>query len=238
MATYLGHPKSASPLYIGVRPILLPHGGKRKRNSVSATLSMAQGLAVVAGALMSLTRNMPLNRFITLHWGALGVSEPDSFKSTEVVIKRARDWLRDNGAPLAYVWVRETTPDSPTKGAHVHWLVHVPTRLRQRFLSRLRRWVLAAAGGVIYVKGAIQTRSVGLGDCDLRAPDSYRANLAAVLGYVLKGLTKNDTQKTAQAISAIWPWGVSDLPKFAAGGLVSGKRSGISRSLGKVKARN
>lgn len=238
MSTNL-NPSSArdvgSSLYIGVRRSLLPHGGKRVAKAVTATLSKSQVQAVIGGASRSIALGVPLNRFVTVHWGALSVSERDSFKATQNLLRRARDWLRDNGAKVAWVWVRETSPQEPEKGAHVHWLLHVPEGLRAAFLGRLKGWVLASAGqGVRYRAGAVHSRSVGSVGCEVRAPETHRANLQAVVAYMLKGMAAGDSEIAAEGLSRIWAGLGAEQLRCATGGLVSGKRAGFSCNLAKA----
>jgi hypothetical protein len=226
--------RDAGPsLYIGARRSLLPHGGKRVAKAATETVSKSQLRAVISGASRSIVLGVPLNRFVTVHWGALLVSERDSFKATQNLLRRARDWLRDHGAVMAWVWVRETSPQEPDKGAHVHWLLHVPDRLRVAFLKRLKGWALASAGqGVHYQAGAVHSRSVGFVGCDVRSPETHRANLRAVVAYMLKGMAAHDSEIAAEGLLQIWLGVGAEPMRFDSGGAVSGKRAGISRRLG------
>lgn len=223
---------AGSSLYIGARRSLLPHGGKRVAKAVTATLSKSQVRAVILGASRSIALGVPLNRFVTVHWGALSVSERQSFKATQELLRRARDWLRDHGAVVAWVWVRETSPLEPEKGAHVHWLLHVPERLRGAFVRRLKGWALASAEqDVRYQAGAVHSRSVGSVGCDVPSPETHRANLRAVVAYMVKGMAAGDSKIAAEELSGIWA-GLGAKPlRCASGGLVSGKRTGVSRAI-------
>jgi hypothetical protein len=222
---------AGSSLYIGARRSLLSHGGKRVGKAVTATLSKSQVLAVIGGASRSIDLGVPLNRFVTVHWGALLVSERDSSRATQNLLRRARDWLRDNGAVSAWVWVRETSPQEPDKGAHVHWLLHVPERLRMAFLRRLRGWVMASNGNaLVYKARAIQSRPVGDVGCDVRSPETHRANLRAVVAYMVKGMAGHDSEIAAEGLLQIW-LRVAEPLRFDAGGPVSGKRAGISQGV-------
>ena len=229
----LGARDAGSSLYIGARRSLLPHGGKRVAKEATETLSKSQVRAVISGASRSIALGVPLNRFVTIHWGALSVSERDSFKATQNLLRRARDWLRDHGAAVAWVWVRETSPQEPDKGAHVHWLLHIPDRLRVAFLGRLKGWALASAGqGVHYQAGAVHSRSVGFVGCDVRSPETHRANLRAVVAYLVKGMAAHDSEIATQGLSRIWAGAGAQPLRVDAGGSVSGKRAGGSRALG------
>ncbi len=228
----LGARDAGSSLYIGARRSLLPHGGKRVAKAATETLSKSQVRAVISGASRSIALGVPLNRFVTIHWGAMSVSERDSFRATQNLLRRARDWLRDHGAVVAWVWVRETSPKEPDKGAHVHWLLHVPDRLRVALLGRLKGWALASAGqGVRYQAGAVHSRSVGFVGCDVRSPETHRANLRAVVAYMLKGMAAHDSEIATEGLLQIWAEEGAETMRFDSGGVVSGKRAGVSRSL-------
>ncbi|CAN1556883.1 hypothetical protein MCERH10_02431 [Caulobacteraceae bacterium] len=227
---------AGSSLYIGARRSLLPHGGKRVAKAATETLSKSQVRAVIGGASRSIALGVPLNRFVTVHWGALLVSERDSFKVTQDLLRHARDWLRDNGAAVAWVWVRETSLKEPEKGAHVHWLLHVPERLREAFLKRLRGWVMASVGqGVRYQTDAVHSRSVGLVGCEVRAPETHRANLRAVVGYMVKEMAVCDSKIASEGLSGIWAGVGTESLKCESGGLVSGKRAGRSKAMKQIE---
>jgi hypothetical protein len=201
--------------------------------AATETLSKSQVRAVIGGASRSIALGVPLNRFVTVHWGALLVSERNSFKATQNLLRRARDWLRDHGAVVAWVWVRETSQQEPEKGAHVHWLLHLPERLRVAFLRRLRGWVLASAGNAVAYKArAFQSRSVGNVGCGNRSPDTHRANLRAVVGYMVKEMAVCDSKIASEGLSGIWARVGTESLKCEPGGLVSGKRAGATRGLG------
>lgn len=236
MATFSAHPKSVRPLYTGAdRPRLLPHGGKRKRSGASAGLSVVQVRALVSGAVASVTIGVPLNRFITVHWGALGLNDAQSSKATQKLLTRARDWLRDNGVQGVWVWVREYAIGQ-TKGAHLHWLIHLPETHRRQFLALLRRWVLASAGVRVYRAGVIQSRPIGVRVDDyITSPQSHALNLRATLAYCLKGLTPKASKVAIEGLEAICAGYSGAIPHAGSGGDVVGKRAGVSKFLSAIK---
>jgi hypothetical protein len=63
----------------------------------------------------------PLNRMLTVHFDAAGISNP--VKATGQLLKLMGDWLRCNNTALTAVWVREA---GSAKGEHVHILLSVP----------------------------------------------------------------------------------------------------------------
>lgn len=242
MITFSAHPKSVRPLYTGVDPPhllprLLPHGGKRKRCGTSQSLSVVQVRSLVSGGAKSVAMGMPLNRFITVHWGARGLSDAQSSKATQKLLTRARDWLRDNGGQGVWIWVREYAIDQ-TKGAHLHWLIHLPETHRRQFLALLKKWVLASAGVRVYRAGVIQSRPIGVRVDDyLTSPQSHALNLRATLAYCLKGLVPQASKVAISGLDAIYTGFGAAMPHGGSGGDVSGKRAGVSRNLGKFTAR-
>ena len=234
MVTFSGHLKIVRPLYTGVdRLRLLPHGGARKRSGSSSSLSAKQVSTLVTAAAVSMTMGVPLNRFITVQWGALGLSDAQSSKATQKLLTRARDWLRDNGGQGVWIWVREYAVGQ-TKGAHLHWLVHLPETHRRQFLGLLKRWVLASAGGQVYRAGVILSRPVGVRVDDyLTSPQSHALNLRATLAYCLKGLTPKASKVAIEGLESIYASSIAAMPHAGSGGNVVGKRAGVSRILGK-----
>ena len=234
MVTFSGHLKIVRPLYTGVdRPRLLPHGGKRKRAGTSQSLGVVQVRSLLSGAAVSMAIGAPLNRFITVHWGALGLSDAQSSQATQKLLTRARDWLRDNGGQGVWIWVREYAVEQ-AKGAHLHWLVHLPETHRRQFLGLLKRWVLASAGGQVYRAGVILSRPVGVRVDDyLTSPQSHALNLRATLAYCLKGLTPQASKVAIAGLEAIYTGYGGAMPHGGSGGDVTSKRAGVSRILGK-----
>lgn len=130
--------------------------------------------------------NRPFNRFVTVHWTALGISDDIAARATGMLIKLAADWCATKGVKLSWAWVRENDDGDMTKGSHVHILLHCPAELP---IGRMwRRW-LRRATGVSYRKGALASRSIGptLNTCTSNLA-LHRDNLDAVLTYITKGI--------------------------------------------------
>jgi hypothetical protein len=211
---------------------LLPHGGKRKAKGQTQSLTNSQVKAIINAGVVSLSTGAPLNRFVTVHWGALGLGDNAAFKATSRLMTFARDWLRDNGVKANWLWVRENDEGDGSKGSHVHWLLHLPETHREAFNGRLRGWCIKAAGAGRYVKNAVKSLPVGRHvDTHATAPDTHRANLREVLAYVLKGLTPQASQMAAQRLDAIWASNGAAMPNPGTGGVVMGKRVGFSRGV-------
>jgi hypothetical protein len=211
---------------------LLPHGGKRTAKGQTQGLTDSQVKAIINAAVVSLSTGAPFNRFVTVHWGALGLGDIQAFKATSMLMTFARDWLRDRGVKANWLWVRENDDGDGSKGSHVHWLLHLPETHREAFNGRLRGWCTKAAAAGRYVKNAVKSLPVGRHiDTHATAPDLYRANLREVLAYVLKGLTPQASQMAAQRLNAIWAGNGAAMPNVGSGGVVIGKRVGFSRGL-------
>jgi hypothetical protein len=211
---------------------LLPHGGKRTAKGQTRGLTDSQVKAIINKGMVSLAAGAPLNRFVTVHWQALGVGDDLAFKATSKLLTFARDWLRDRGVKANWLWVRENDDGDGSKGSHLHWLLHLPETHREAFNGRLRGWCIQAAGAGRYVKNAVNSLPVGRHvDTHATAPDTHRANLREVLAYVLKGLSPQASQMAAQRLNAIWAGVGAAMPNPGTGGVVMGKRVGFSRGV-------
>jgi hypothetical protein len=214
--------------------IVRSDGRKRGARPRSYGLTGANAAAIVTAGLASLAKGLPFNRFVTVHWGALGVGDDLAFKATSKLLTLARDYLRDRGVKANWLWVRENDDGDGYKGSHVHWLLHLPETHREAFNGRLRGWCIKAAGTGRYVKNAVKSLPVGRHvDTHATAPDTHRANLRATLAYVLKGLTPPASQMAAQRLNAIWAGDGAAMPNPGSGGVVIGKRVGFSRGVRK-----
>ena len=91
----------------------------RGRRSTALRLSDVQN--IIAAAVFTANNTEPLNRHTTIHFEAAEIGDPVG--ALRRYTKLARDWLRTQGAPFAYIWVRES---GDGKGEHAHLLMHVP----------------------------------------------------------------------------------------------------------------
>jgi hypothetical protein len=207
-------------------------GARNRRDRVTTALSYAQASGLVAAVAHAERIGLPLNRLVTLHWGAMGLSDADAGRAVAHVLKLWREALAARDLPFAFAWVRENDDGDGAKGSHVHILAHVPGAAGPGFMRRLRAWVRIAAGGrynrrsgriegPAYAAGAVDTGRIG-GRVTV-APAVHEANLAEALGYLLKGA--DDATAAALGLSRREP-----------GGLVTGKRCGWSENVG-AKAR-
>ena len=191
-------------------------GGARNRaDRVSDSLSLAQAKNIIEAAQFAAAIGLPFNRHVTIHWERAGIPDSKAASATGRFLKLAGDWIakrhpqlennqqKSNGAArIAWVWVRET---GDTKGNHVHILLHVPTdmntgekrgqRLADNTPGKQRkglghmpmRWLRSITGNP-YRSGTIRTERIGGSvSAALTTPAVCRANLAVVVGYIIKG---------------------------------------------------
>lgn len=198
----------------------LSWGGARNRaDRVSEALTLQQARGIMAAAAFALQIGLPLNRHLTVHWARAGIDDAGAAAATGAFLKRARQLFQKRGEPFAYVWVRENDGGDASKGSHAHLLLHVPPRMARRFTRLQRRW-LRQVTGQPYRTDALHTSRIGRNlNAAETMPDTYRANLANVIAYVLKGAEP----VTAQVLG---------LSKIEAGGRVIGKRAGWSENIG------
>lgn len=207
-------------------------GGARNRaERETLALSLQQARGLVAAVTHATAIGLPMNRLVTVHWGALGLTDAEAAKATGRLLKLLREALAERGLPFACAWVRENDDGDGSKGSHVHVLAHVPAA-GAATLRRLRAWARLAAGGRFnkrtgriegpaYVADAVDTRRIG-GRLSV-GRELHAVNQAMVLAYLLKGTNKQTAEKLK-------------LERLEPGGRVIGKRAGWSENVG-VKAR-
>jgi hypothetical protein len=178
-------------------------------------------LNVYAAVWFAREIGLPLNRHTTIHWERGGVS--DALAATSHFLALASAWVRSRGAGFAYVWVRES---GPNKGEHVHILLRVPPDLAEDFKRRQRGWLKAC--GAAWRKGVVHSERIGF---SLRHADqagysgeTYAANLGEVLDYILKGAGRVARKRLG-------------LRRCEPGGLITGKRCGVSLNIGQQARR-
>lgn len=163
---------------------------------------------LIEGASTACKIGRPLNRHITVHWERSGIADDRAAEATTAFLKYWREWL---SGETAYLWARE---NGAGKGSHLHILAHIPAG-RHWHGARAMRWIARLAGKP-YRPGAILTRRIK----GAVAPGGplYKANLARVLDYAVKG-----AEPGAAAALAI---------ERQPGGRIIGKRCGTSRNIG------
>lgn len=196
-------------------------GARNWADRTSDGLSARQALGVLAAADWAILRGVPLNRHVTLHMSLAHVADGHAAAVVGRFLRLIRDWLRKRGERTAWTWVRENSGDE--KGSHAHILIHVPANAPWTGW-RVRRW-FERASGKRYRRRVICTRRIGgRRNTETILPEVYRANLRAVVGYLLKG-ADDDAATTLQ------------LTRRAFGGTVIGKRVGWSENVGAASRR-
>ena len=169
----------------------------------------------MAAAQYALAMGKPLTRHLTVRLERQGISDADAVKAIGRLLTLLRDHVRKTArGEIAYIWSRE---HGAIIGGHVHILLHLPAGYIWRG-QRVQRWIERISGR-IYKKRAIKTTRVG-GTAKAHEQNlgRYLANLATVVGYVIKGTCPN-------AGAAL------ELVRIKAEGRVMGKRCGRSANI-------
>ncbi len=174
----------------------------------------------MAAAQFAAAAGMPFNRHLTIHWQQAGIPDERAAWATGRFLKLAGDWIAkirtDYARQFAWEWVRE---NGERKGSHAHILLHLPAGTRIGTMQR--RW-LRSITGKPYSASTIKTARIGgTADAAQSAPAAYRANLATVVGYVLKGASPAAAREL-------------DLQRLEAGGRIIGKRAATSQNIGRA----
>lgn len=212
-------------------PSVAPSPARRwggRRNSASRTsdsLSLDQAANIIEAAQFAAAAGMPFNRHLTIHWQQAGIPDEKAAWATGRFLKLAGDWITkragsaakirgEYASRFAWAWVRE---NGDRKGSHVHILLHLPAGTR---IGRMQRRWLRSITGKPYSASTIKTARIGgTAGAAQSAPAAYRANLAAVVGYVLKGASPAAARKL-------------ELQRLEGGGRVIGKRAATSQNIG------
>jgi hypothetical protein len=194
---------------------------RSRKGRRSTALRLSEVRNIIAAAEYSEQQHRPLNRHLTIHFGAAEIANP--VRATGQYLKLAGDWLRTQGASLAYIWVRES---GASKGEHVHILMHVPPNLIAQFALRERGWRKRI--GAKRALGAFRSTPIGRsyrhGETGIQFGELYSDALAGIVGYLVKGAEP-------RAVSAL------RLTRAQPGGGLWGKRSGMSENIGRAARR-
>jgi hypothetical protein len=192
-------------------------GGARNRaDRTSDAITAQQAQTILAAADRARKIGLPFNRFITLHFTAMGIADCDASKATGRYLKWLADHARSRGGRIAALFIRENDEGDGSKGSHVHILAHVPDGVN---LSALHRRWGAKLARCKYVRRSIRTRRIGASRKAWRtSPEAYLADLDRVLAYCLKG--------ASPAVGA-----ALGLARSGEGGRIVGKRVGRSENL-------
>ncbi len=199
---------------------LLRHGGAGNRTTATSDyLSLRQAQDLMAAAQYALAIGKPLTRHLTVRLERQGVSDADAVKAIGSLLTLLRDHVRKTtDGQIAYIWSRE---HGTVIGGHVHILLHLPVGYIWQG-QRVQRWIERISGKA-YRKGTIKTTRVGrIAKAHEQNTGLYLANLATVVGYVIKGTCP----KAGAAL---------ELERMKAQGCVMGKRCGRSANLSTCK---
>ncbi|WP_395616312.1 hypothetical protein [Sphingorhabdus sp.] len=169
----------------------------------------------MAAVQYALVIGKPLTRHLTVRLEQQGIADTDAVKAIGRLITLLRDHVRKTtDGEIAYIWSRE---HGAVIGGHVHILLHLPAGYIWQG-QRVQRWIERLSTRA-YRKGTIKTTRVGRNaKAYEQNPGLYLANLATVVGYIMKG--------TGPDASA-----VLQLEKAQAQGRVIGKRCGMSLNI-------
>ena len=159
----------------------------------------------------------PLNRMLTVHFDAAGISDP--VKATGQLLKLMGDWLRCYNSAITAVWVREA---GSSKGEHVHILLSVPPPILRSFTRMQRGWFRKI--GAAWKLGVYKSRPIG-GSHKVAFSEAsvslYQQAITGALHYLLKG-----ADAKARATHRI--------SKRGDGGELWGKRCGTTENIGRT----
>jgi hypothetical protein len=159
----------------------------------------------------------PLNRMLTVHFDAAGISDP--VKATGQLLKLMGDWLRCYNTAITAVWVREA---GSAKGEHVHILLSVPPPILRSLTRMQRGWFKKV--GAAWKRGVYMSRPIG-GSHKLAFNEAstslYQQALTGSLHYLLKG-----ADAKARAAHRIG--------KQGDGGKLHGKRCSTTENIGRT----
>lgn len=207
--------------YIGVGHPSQKHtgrgGARNSRLRVTSEIGVRQAGMLIQAAQRSVGLGLPLNRFITIHWEALGVSAEGLVAANGKFLNQYRRYMANRGYQGAYLYVHE---NAAGKGRHTHILAYVPYELIPELTHFQLEWLQSISGNPYKAK-AIKSEPVGPHKTTYeRAYELYTVNLYEAVDYVLKGASKE-----ARAIYGIW--------RDRRQGTIMGKRCGCSVNLTK-----
>lgn len=199
----------------GLFPVTGTWGGARNSAlRTSSHLTLKQCLELLEAADHATRLGLPFNRHWTVHYQKAGIAEADAMRFIGKLLKLLSDFASARNAQRAAIWARE---GGPSKGGHVHILLHVPAALR--LTGKTRRWVRLAGGtakrGVSFIRSVAGNVSAAEGQSE-----HYWHNAEVVRCYLLKGAD----EMAGEALGL----------EVADQGIVIGKRCGTTQNIGKA----
>ena len=195
------------------------HGSARrlKNGRRSTSLRAEDCERLILAAEHAIRIGKPLNRMLTVHFDAAGISNP--VKATGQLLKLMGDWLRSYNSAITAVWVREA---GASKGEHVHILLSVPPNRITSFNRMQRGWFKKI--GADWRRGVYKSRPIGgshKAAFNEASTALYQQALTGALHYLLKAAE-------AEARAA---YGIN---KREDGGELCGKRCGTTENIGRA----
>lgn len=160
-------------------------GAHNSANRHSYMLRQKDCETLVGASYAAWHAGLPFNRYITTAWGKGHVPAHKSVVATGLFVRGLRDWLRQRGRPMPWVWVQES---GRVFGQHAHILLHVSPDLAPLFRSR----PLAVVKNILpgrYVAGVLQTQRLRFANASNYY--AYEAELLGKLHYMLKCAPNN-----------------------------------------------
>lgn len=216
-----GTPLAIDTLITGVAVYSAPDkckgGPRNKAERQSLALNTAQVANLIAALRHANKIGLPLNRLITIHWQAAGIPLESMAKATGRFVDLLSKALGRRARKTAWLWVHE---NSGFGGGHCHLLAHVPSELVS-FVSGLQKGWLRRITGKPYRARVLNSKPIGgrLG-LEVGNPALLSTNQEAALAYLLKGAGPEAASNFC-------------LERLQPGGLVLGKRCGVSQRLSK-----
>lgn len=198
-------------------------GSRNSASRTSDSLSLNQAANILEAAQFAAAVGMPFNRHLTIHWQQAGIPDERAAWATGRFLKLAGDWMAklrgEYAGRFAWAWVRE---NGERKGSHAHILLHLPAGARIGGMQR--RW-LRSITGKPYSASTIKTARIGgTSGAAHSAPAVYAANLARIVGYVLKGSSSDAARQLR-------------VERLEPGGRIIGKRAATSQNIGRAARR-
>jgi len=189
---------------------------------ISSVISVRQANNLWKARYFSDCIGLPLNIFLTVYWEKSGSSRSVQHNNSRFLI-RARRWLDRRGERLAAIWVLER---GDLGGLHTHTLIHIPERLLADFIEMVPRWT-----DVESIPKSEWSREVGRlkgvaacgGEGFWLVQQVYDQGTRP-MRYMLKGAPR-------QQPNGKWAPYVM-MKSHSSQGIIQGKRSGLSNSLG------
>jgi hypothetical protein len=192
-------------------------GGARNRaDRESHALTATQIANLGAAERHAVAIGLPFTRMLTIHWEAAGVPLAGMAQATGRFADLMGKAMARHGSGFAWLWTHE---NGDRKGGHCHLLAHVPADLVP-VITRLQLGWLRRITGRPYLRRVICSKPIGgrLG-LEVSNPALHAHNLEVVLGYVLKGASRDAASQFG-------------LERVEPGGRVIGKRCGTSQNIG------